>query len=85
MTLHTLPGCNTSTGKSCQYGDGCAIGTNSQTGSYGSLFNELNGGVFAMEWTSSSIKIWFFPRNSTMLSSVLSDDPEPSTSGVSRP
>lgn len=30
---------------------------------YGTSFNQQGGGVYAMEWTSTSINVWFFPRN----------------------
>ncbi|XP_014552484.1 glycoside hydrolase family 16 protein [Bipolaris victoriae FI3] len=32
--------------------------------SYGTGFNDAKGGVYAMEWTESSISVWFFPRDS---------------------
>lgn len=31
---------------------------------YGAGFNEGGGGMYVMEWTSSAISVWFFPRNS---------------------
>lgn len=34
------------------------------TANYGAGFNEAGGGVYVMEWTSSAISVWFFPRNS---------------------
>ena len=42
---------------------GCAIRSQDSL-SYGTAFNNASGGVYAMEWTSSAIKIWFFSRNS---------------------
>ncbi|KAF1843842.1 glycoside hydrolase family 16 protein [Cucurbitaria berberidis CBS 394.84] len=33
--------------------------------SYGTEFNKVGGGIYAMEWTSSAISVWFFPRNSS--------------------
>jgi nicotinate-nucleotide pyrophosphorylase (carboxylating) len=32
--------------------------------SYGTEFNRAGGGIYAMEWTPTSISVWFFPRNS---------------------
>ncbi|KAK0260157.1 hypothetical protein LTR35_018029 [Friedmanniomyces endolithicus] len=41
---------------------GCSIHTtNTQT--YGAGFDAISGGVYATEWTSDAISIWFFPRN----------------------
>ena len=75
MTLHTSPGCEINTSGS-QWGtnllrsncnsnngfDGCGVQTNNgQT--YGDGFNNIGGGVYAMQWESSGIYIWFFPRN----------------------
>ena len=31
--------------------------------SYGYGFNNAGGGTYVMEWTSDSIKIWYFPQN----------------------
>lgn len=42
---------------------GCQMHSNSAS-SYGKGFNAANGGVYATEWTSTAIKIWFFPRSS---------------------
>jgi hypothetical protein len=41
---------------------GCGV-LSSSTQTYGKGFNAIGGGVYAMEWTSSAIKLWFFPRN----------------------
>lgn len=40
---------------------GCGIEAGSAT-SFGSQFNSIGGGIYAMEWTSNGIAIWFFPR-----------------------
>jgi hypothetical protein len=40
---------------------GCGVLSNSSS-SYGTGFNNIKGGVYATEWTSSYIKVWFFPR-----------------------
>ena len=76
MTLHTGAGCSVSnsgfTGtmstSNCDVNaagqpanTGCGIhSTSSQT--YGDGFNSNGGGVYATEFSSSAISIWFFPR-----------------------
>ena len=77
MTLHTSGGCTISnsgfTGtlhtSNCYVhaagqpaNSGCGIGSNNDQ-SYGNGFNAVGGGVYAMEWTSDAINIWFFARN----------------------
>lgn len=49
-------------------------------GSFGRGFNAQGGGVYAMEWRSDTIKIWFFPR-ANIPANVLSDAPNPDTWG----
>jgi nicotinate-nucleotide pyrophosphorylase (carboxylating) len=55
------PGCmrNTTDGGSGSSDDASGIPP-----SYGTQFNNESGGVYAMEWTPSSISVWVFPRNS---------------------
>ncbi|KAK5112446.1 hypothetical protein LTR62_004202 [Meristemomyces frigidus] len=92
MTLHTSDGCSITnnekftgsiTTPDC-YVDaagqpnnaGCQIGTtNTQT--YGAGFNANKGGVYATEWTSSAISIYFFPRGS-IPADITSGWPNPS-------
>ncbi|KAF8679935.1 glycoside hydrolase family 16 protein [Rhizoctonia solani] len=50
-TLHTTPGCTQ------PY-------TPPVANSYGPAFNSVGGGWYAMERTSTYIKVWFWPRNS---------------------
>ncbi|OXV07905.1 hypothetical protein Egran_04331 [Elaphomyces granulatus] len=93
MTLHTNTGC--SINNSGFYGElitdncgetnqsakvGCSIDSYSST-SYGGGFNHIGGGVYALEWTSSAINIWFFPRGSVP-ANVDSLSPDPSTWGT---
>ncbi|KAG9993876.1 hypothetical protein KCU78_g18694, partial [Aureobasidium melanogenum] len=53
----------------------CATGSNDQTG-YGDGFNANGGGVYAMQWTSEFMKVWFFPRNA-IPASISSGSPSP--------
>ncbi|KAH8724595.1 concanavalin A-like lectin/glucanase domain-containing protein, partial [Phaeosphaeriaceae sp. PMI808] len=41
-------------------------------GSYGTLFNQGGGGVYAMEWTSTFISVWFVPRDSDLYATYFS-------------
>lgn len=43
---------------------GCGIESSSPS-SFGTSLNAAGGGVYAMQWTSKLIKIWFFPRNAS--------------------
>ena len=95
VTLHTNEGCKAQqtgfSGKSLT--EDCNIGNTSQptnagcgiqsddTNSFGQGFNSIGGGVYATEWTSDAIKIWFFPRSSPLISKVVSN-PDPSTFGT---
>lgn len=79
ITLHTEEGCTMSKGNSiagtkmmastdCGAGNGnngCPQSTVS-TNNYGTGLNAAGGGVYAMEWTSEHINVWWFPRNGTM-------------------
>lgn len=41
---------------------GCRV-QGSTENNYGDGFNSNGGGVYVMQWTSNTIKIWFFPRD----------------------
>jgi Glycosyl hydrolases family 16 len=56
--------------------EGCMI-TDSDNTTYGNSFNLNGGGVYATEWNSVGIKIWFFPRNAVP-AGLNSSNPEPS-------
>ncbi|KAK5721039.1 hypothetical protein LTR15_007003 [Elasticomyces elasticus] len=95
MTLHTGPGCsitdnNAFSGEistdNCDVNAegqdanaGCGIHT-SDTESYGSGFNANNGGVYATNYDSSAISVYFFPRGS-IPSDISSGSPNPSSWG----
>ena len=96
MTLHTGPGCSiTNNGAfsgtlgttNCDINAagqatnaGCQINT-PNSASYGSGFNAGQGGVYATEWTSQAISIWFFPR-SAIPSDIASGSPDPTSWGA---
>jgi hypothetical protein len=82
MTLHTSAGCSFTQGN-CNAGNGntgCPQTVNN-TQTYGSGFNAIGGGVYAVEWTSEAISIWFFPR-AAIPSDVTSSNPDPTTWGA---
>ena len=58
---------------------GCSIVT-SDGSSYGDGFNAVQGGVYATEFTTSAVSIWFFPRSS-IPADITSGWPNPSTWG----
>ncbi|KAH7072571.1 beta-1,3-1,4-glucanase [Paraphoma chrysanthemicola] len=96
IALHTRKGCSISNGGDftgwvdsydCHWNApnqnpnaGCKIIAN-QTNAYGDTFNMNGGGVFAIEWTSSAIQIWFFPREN-IPANVVSDRPTPTSWGL---
>lgn len=93
ITLHTSSGCTMSSSGSlssstlangdCNDGNagtGCSFGTASTQG-YGAGFNAIGGGVYAMEWTSSAIQVYFFPRNS-IPGDITSGNPVPTGWGT---
>ncbi|KAJ3531069.1 hypothetical protein NM688_g7628 [Phlebia brevispora] len=71
MALHTLPGCNASTGSLTQTGttgttdcsptSGCTV-LETNTNSYGPNFESNNGGVWAVQLDTSGVNIWFWSR-----------------------
>ena len=59
---------------------GCGM-TSAYGEPYGTAFNNGQGGVYAMEWTSKAIKIWFFARNS-IPASISAGAPDPTKFGT---
>jgi hypothetical protein len=96
MSLHTSPNFtiagdpNTETGilqaENCAYyegggnGAGCGVADRRNT-SYGAGFNAIGGGVYAMQWTSDFIKVWFFPRPE-IPADIINRAPDPSGWGL---
>jgi hypothetical protein len=58
---------------------GCSV--KGPVGSYGSSLNAQGGGVFAMEWTSTFIRVYFFPKNA-IPADITAGNPNPSSWGV---
>ncbi|OKL60690.1 hypothetical protein UA08_03962 [Talaromyces atroroseus] len=91
MTLHTEAQCSISkntdhTGylystECSENGSSTGCQFEGTEGSFGDAFNTLGGGVYAMEWTSQHIMVWFFPRSS-IPDSITSGNPDPSTFGT---
>lgn len=71
---------------------GCSIkapstSAKSNMATYGTEFNNASGGVYAMEWTTTSIAVWFIPRDSDTYKSnfgskAASESLDPSTFGT---
>lgn len=94
QTLHTGPNCSLSddgggfsgnlTHGNCDSSGsentGCQI-ADYDSNTYGLGFNANGGGVYAMEWTSSCITVWFFPRGS-IPTYALGVSPDPSSWGT---
>jgi len=73
-TLHTNPGCDMGsedrskfTGNmvesNCAAAGNAGCGIQTGQGTYGQSFNDHQGGVFVMEWTTSYIQAFYFPRS----------------------
>ncbi|KAK5990301.1 Endo-1,3(4)-beta-glucanase [Cladobotryum mycophilum] len=93
ITLHTSDGCsitNSGTLNSTVLADpDCCVSKNNNAGcgqrtadnqNYGDGFNAIGGGVYATEWTSKYIAVWFFPRYRIPLD-ILTGHPNPKTWG----
>ena len=92
VTLHTSEGCTiTNEGTdpttelkeaNCNAGEaftGCGQQT-SNTGNYGQGFNDNQGGIYAMEWTSEHIAVYFFARGQ-IPEDLANGTPDPSSWG----
>jgi beta-glucanase (GH16 family) len=84
ITLHTSAGCSMgnagSIGSSklstpvCSADTGCGQST-AASNNYGAGFNAIGGGVYAVEWTSQAISVWFFARNDPNIAKLANPDP----------
>ncbi|CAE7684883.1 unnamed protein product [Symbiodinium sp. CCMP2592] len=85
-TLHTSAGCRMPSvsgifNPNCNAGNGNeGCGLDGPAGSGGSVFNENGGGVFATQWTTSGIKMWFFRRD-LIPADITSEKPDSATWG----
>ncbi|MCJ1457865.1 hypothetical protein MMC28_008234 [Mycoblastus sanguinarius] len=79
MTMHSSSGCSM-VNANCQGEQGCGVQAGGSA-SFGDGFNSANGGVYAMEWTSNAINIWFFTRSSVP-NGITGASPDPSTWGA---
>ncbi|KAF2494793.1 hypothetical protein BU16DRAFT_550608 [Lophium mytilinum] len=93
VTLHTTKGCEMDrkrkeTGKVLH--KDCYNGTNSNAGcgvqgaddTFGQAFNTNGGGVYAMEWRSAGIRVWFFSRSKIPSDLTIGSSPDPSSWGT---
>ncbi|KAI1176911.1 glycoside hydrolase family 16 protein [Nemania sp. FL0916] len=85
ITLHTAPGCKFSqdsfSSADCgSPGDGTTgCGTTTENvKTFGAGFNKIGGGVYALQWTSKAINIFFFPRTGKIPSDIQKGKPDPS-------
>jgi hypothetical protein len=93
ISLHTGPGCRitndgttqgtTLESENCDSAGasaGCGQNT-SDNQNYGDGFNDIGGGVYATEWTSDHIAVWFFHRG-RIPQDIQSGNPTPSSWGL---
>ncbi|RGP81592.1 endo-1,3,4-beta-glucanase [Fusarium longipes] len=93
ITLHTGPGCTITNEGSDQsttlVNDNCNAGGASEgcgqctadNQNYGDGFNDIGGGVYATEWTSDYIAVWFFQRG-RIPQDIQSGNPDPASWGT---
>jgi len=93
LTVHSSSGCqitenvgytgsvtNLNCDSSGSSNAGCGF-SDPDSRSYGHGFNDIAGGVYAVEWTNDGIKGWFFPRGE-IPSDITSSQPDPSSWGT---
>ena len=84
MTLHVGSTCSMPTERTmlgAPTGNNCDVNTDGNDGcgvqaptadSFGPAFNNIGGGWYAMERTTSSISVWFWERNNTAVPTDMS-------------
>lgn len=43
--------------------DNAGCGVQGAPGTYGAALNAAGGGIYALEWRSAGLRVWFFPRS----------------------
>ena len=93
MTLHTSPNCAVTGGSGGllqPYSQDCNTAVNGNEGcsfhetnpaSYGTTLNQDGGAIYAMEWTSDGISIWWWGGGNPAPADVLGDNPDPTAWG----
>lgn len=93
VTLHTTDDCTMKSVERLMYGTvdqadchnstnsnaGCGVTGNSST--YGTSFNDIGGGIMAVEWRDAGIRVWQF-QSDDVPSDITNDAPDPSTWGT---
>ena len=79
VTMHSGPSCSM-IGKSCDGSNGCGTQVGGPT-SFGDGFNNNGGGIYAMEWTSDYINVYFF-AHSNAPADILGSAPDPKNWGT---
>ena len=79
ITMHSGPSCSM-IGESCDGGNGCSTQVGGPT-SFGDGFNNNGGGIYAMEWTSGYINVYFF-SHSNAPADILGAAPDPTNWGT---
>ncbi|ELR12824.1 endo1,3(4)-beta-glucanase, putative [Acanthamoeba castellanii str. Neff] len=91
-TLHTSAGCDMTSVNQTQLmtgtflepncdttaGNGC--GVDASANSYGAPFNTAGGGVYALEWTTWRIRVWYFNRT-RIPADITAGNPNPAAWG----
>jgi hypothetical protein len=64
---------------------GCTVLDAADSASSGSKFNEHSGGIFAADFSSKGVQMWFFPRGSSVPTDITNGTPSPSETTWGKP